>query len=94
MRAPASIDFGPANVFPTKLGRHPEQSASLAESFGLCRRFAIREMMVDRDASVRLAFVTRLSSYDASYLWLGCDLGIELIILDKRLAADFAQVPP
>ena len=94
MRAPASIDFGPANVFPTNLGRHPERSASLPESFGLRRRFAIREMMVDRDASVRLAFVSRTSSYDASHLWLARDLGIELIILDKRLAADFAQVPP
>ena len=94
MRVPVSIDFGPANVFLPKLRRHPEQSASLAESFGLRRRFAIREMMVDRDASVRLAFVTRLSSYDASYLWRARDLGIELIILDKRLAADFAQVPP
>ena len=29
---------------------------------------------------------TGLTTYDASYLWLANDLGIELVTLDRRLA--------
>ena len=47
--------------------------------------------MVDQSAVVRLASATGLSSYDASCLWLARDLGVELITLDRRLAAVFAE---
>ena len=89
--APALLDFELANVCLRKLRRHPEQGAALARSFGLRRHLAIRELTVDQSAVVRLASATGLSSYDASYLWLARDLGVELITLDRRLAAVFAE---
>jgi len=92
--APALLDFELANVCLKKIRRHPEQREALAESFRLRRRFAIQEREVDQSAVVRLASTTGLSTYDASYLWLARDLGSELITLDLRLAAVFAEGRP
>jgi predicted nucleic acid-binding protein len=47
---------------------------------------AAETLDVDQDAVVRLAVQTGLTTYDASYLWLANDLGIELVTLDRRLA--------
>ena len=41
---------------------------------------------VDLKAAIVLAEQTKLSLYDASYLWLADPLGAELVSLDEQLA--------
>ena len=62
------------------------------DAFAERRWISIGRASIDFDSIARLATATRLTAYDASYLWLARDLGIELITLDNRLAAAFAQV--
>lgn len=68
--------------------RHdPEQQDQLLAAFALRRRLRIEHAEVDYAAVVKLAADTRLTAYDASYLWLSREAGVELITLDRRLAA-------
>ena len=54
---------------------------------------AVQTLDVDHQAVVNLALQTGLTPYDASYLWLARDLAIELITLDRRLAAAAEKFP-
>jgi predicted nucleic acid-binding protein len=45
----------------------------------------IEEVTVDHAAVVEIALATRLTAYDASYLWLARELGAELVTLDGAL---------
>lgn len=43
-------------------------------------------MAVDHDGALEAAAATGLTAYDASYLWLARQLGVELVTLDRQLA--------
>jgi predicted nucleic acid-binding protein len=47
---------------------------------------SISPVTVDLDAAIVLAERTKLSLYDASYLWLARALGAELVTLDDSVA--------
>lgn len=85
--APTLLMFEVANVCLKKLRRLPEQRAALLAAWGRLPRLDIALMEVDHPAALLLAEATRLSAYDASYLWLARHLGSRLVTLDARLRA-------
>ena len=87
LAAPPLLRFEMASVCLKKLRRKPEARAALMASFRIFERMPITTLDVDHAAVIELATVVRLSSYDASYLWLACQLGVELVTLDARLEA-------
>ncbi len=64
----------------------PNEQQALREAFSLLPELAIAWETIDLDEAIALAARTRLSLYDASYLWLAMALGVELVTLDERLA--------
>ena len=59
----------------------------MRSSMLLLSRLDVQVDPVNMDAAVVLAAATRLSVYDACYLWLARTLRAELVTLDKQLAA-------
>lgn len=93
LAAPALLDFELGNVCLTKLRRHPKQRDVLMRGLALRDRMAIEIVAVDQREVVALAEATRLTAYDASYLWLARRLDAGLVTLDRRLAAAMAGSP-
>jgi predicted nucleic acid-binding protein len=89
--APALLDFELANIRWKKCVRRPAEADGIVQAFAERSAISIGEARVDLDQVAGLATVTGLTAYDASYLWLARDLGAELITLDRRLAAVFAE---
>ena len=85
--APALLGFELANVCLVKCRRHADQRDALLQAFRLRDRFGIRPVAVDHDGVVALAVATGLTAYDAAYLWTARQLGVELVTLDRKLAA-------
>ncbi len=90
--SPTLLSFELSNVCVTKIRRDAASREALIA--GLERRHAlsIKERSVDQLAVLRLAEANRLSAYDASYLWLARDMDVELVTLDKKLAAAAASI--
>jgi predicted nucleic acid-binding protein len=87
LAAPSLLDYELANVCLTKIRRQPNQREALRAAFRLVHRLKVETVAVDRDAMLDLAEATGLTAYDASYLWLARSLGVELVTLDRKLAA-------
>ncbi len=81
------LDFELSNVCLTKLRRHPDRRDELLAGFRWRSRLAIQISNVDHEGVLALAEQTRLSFYDASYMWLARQLGAVLVTLDRKLAA-------
>lgn len=94
LAAPALLGFELANVCRTRCRRQPEQRDILLQAFRMRGRLDVEEVGVDQDAVLRLALVTGLTAYDASYLWLARHLDAVLVTLDRQLAAAAAPVVP
>jgi len=86
LAAPALLSFEVANVCLLKIGRHPRRRNALLKAHGLLQAMDIDMPGIDYRAALLLAEKTRLTVYDASYLWLALALDAELVTLDKRLA--------
>lgn len=86
LMAPALLSFEVASICVKKFKRYPGQRHALLESLQLFRRLAIEQLEVDISGVVRLAEMTKLTAYDASYLWLAQKLGAELVTLDRALS--------
>ena len=69
-----------------KIRAAPFERHALLEAFSLFDALSISPVTVDLDAAIILAERTRLTLYDASYLWLARALGAELVTLDDKLA--------
>jgi predicted nucleic acid-binding protein len=84
--APALLQFEMSNVCRTKLRQHPRLREILLEQFSAQMSMAIEIHEIDHLAVIGMADRFGLSAYDASYLWLAHELGVELVTLDRRLA--------
>jgi predicted nucleic acid-binding protein len=91
MVAPTLLSFEVANACWKKLRRHPEQRAELLAAYARFPYLGIRHLEVNLTAVVLLAEATRLSAYDATYVWLARALGVELISLDRRVLQAAAE---
>ena len=75
--APALLAFELANVCLVKARRHPDQQTALMTAFRLRSRLGVEEVAVDHDRALELAAATSLTAYDAAYLWLSRQLGVD-----------------
>jgi predicted nucleic acid-binding protein len=91
LAAPTLLSYELASVCLKKMKRHPRERADHAQALGRFEEMGIAEAEVDIDGVLLLAERKRLSAYDASYLWLARELGIDLVTLDRRLAAASAR---
>lgn len=86
LRAPSLIGFEVTNACLKKIRAAPAERQALLEAFSLLDALSISPVTVDLDAAIILAERTKLSLYDASYLWLARTLSAELVTLDDKLA--------
>ncbi len=75
-----------ANVCLVKIRRQPAEGVAMKAAFGLQARMDLQTIEVDHTGVLELAQATKLTAYDASYLWLARQLGAELVTLDGQLA--------
>lgn len=85
LHAPSLIRFELANVCLKKIRKRRGDEALLLSQHQQSTLVAILEHKVDQEEVVGIANALNLSSYDASYLWLARELGVELVTLDERL---------
>jgi predicted nucleic acid-binding protein len=83
--APQLLWFELASIAFKKAARHPGLVEQIREAFRMAGRLAIEILSVDHLEIIDLAAQARLTTYDASYLWLARKTGGELVTLDKRL---------
>ncbi len=84
--APLILPFEITNICLTKCRRFPAHRADLVAKLAVFDQMNI-ELREVRQADVfLLAESARLSSYDASYLWLARQLDADLVTLDSDLA--------
>jgi predicted nucleic acid-binding protein len=86
LHAPSLIGYEVGNACLKKIRAAPAERQALLEAFSLLDALSISLETVNLDAAIVLAERTRLTLYDASYLWLARALGAELVTLDGRLA--------
>jgi len=83
--APVLLEFEVANACLKKIRAAPGERELLLAAFALLNELSITLEPIDLGQAITLAERTRLSLYDASYLWLARALGAELVTLDDRL---------
>ncbi|HEY1452620.1 MAG TPA: type II toxin-antitoxin system VapC family toxin [Roseiarcus sp.] len=86
LRAPDLIRFEVASACLKKIRAAPRERQALFDAFSLLDDLSISSDAVDLEGAIDLAQLTKLSLYDASYLWLARALGVELVTLDDKLA--------
>jgi predicted nucleic acid-binding protein len=84
--APQLLWFELASIASKKATNHPGLVDQIREAFRMAGRLTIEILAVDHLDVIDLATQTRLTTYDASYLWLARKTGGELVTLDKRLS--------
>lgn len=90
-KAPVHLPFEMANVYLKKLRKNPQAWKELSLRFDSFLRLDVELFQVDHRSVVVLAQELRLTTYDASYLWLSRELGLELVTLDQELIAAAAH---
>ena len=83
--APTLLSYELTNIAWKKLTRAPEDESLLLEALRRRAVLNIAERPVDPEGVFELARRTRLTAYDASYLWLSRLMSVELITLDEEL---------
>jgi predicted nucleic acid-binding protein len=83
--APQLVWFELASIAFKKTTKHPGLEEQIREAFRMASRLAIEILSVDHLEVIDLAAQARLTTYDASYLWLARKTGGQLATLDKRL---------
>ena len=91
---PTVLTYELVSVFLKKARRHPADHKVFETMLAMRVRFDIEERRVDPDGVAALAIETALSAYDASYLWLAHKLDVELVTLDRELAAVAGRLLP
>lgn len=84
--APVLISFELASVCLKKRSRYPKQRKAMLAAMALVERMEIKQVMVPFQEIVTLAEKTRMTAYDAAYLWLAQNLKAELVTLDNKLS--------
>jgi predicted nucleic acid-binding protein len=83
--APSLLWFELASVCLKKVHALPRRAVGLLAAFERLDRFAIDAIDIDHGEAIALARALRLTTYDASYLWLARRTGADLVTLDTRL---------
>jgi predicted nucleic acid-binding protein len=93
--APRLMAYELANVAWVKVSRHPDQEVSITRAFErtLAEDFAITWFDVGYADVLRLAVRSKLTAYDASYLWLARHMQADLGPWTKSLRRPRAARP-
>ncbi|HEY3799450.1 MAG TPA: type II toxin-antitoxin system VapC family toxin [Caulobacteraceae bacterium] len=83
--APELLAYELANICVKKCRRDPELRSTYLAAYAVIARVVVEAMPVDHRAVPAFSLRTGLTAYDASYLWLAAELGLELVTLDKEL---------
>jgi predicted nucleic acid-binding protein len=95
--SPDLLSLEVANVCWKKCRRDPDQCDAHLAAFALLARLSIEARRVEPDAVLALAMATGLTVYEASYLWLSRQLGLELVTLkqlEQAARSSSATAPP
>jgi predicted nucleic acid-binding protein len=84
--APDLLEYEVANACLKKIRASPGERQPLLEAFSLLNALSIALERINLTEAMALAERTKLSFYDASYLWLAHALDAELVTLDDKLA--------
>ena len=84
---PTLLPYELASVARKKIGLDPDQEPAILRALELVAMVPFRWVVVDQRESVRLAMQTRLTTYDAAYLWAARSVGAQLVTFDARLQA-------
>ena len=90
--APSLLAFEVANACLKKMRAAPAERQALQEAFSLLPELSIAVETIDLMEAIALAEQTKLTLYDASYLWLARAYVAELVTLDERLARADAEL--
>ena len=85
LHAPGILDFEVANACLKKMLASPGERQALLQAFSLLDALSIALERINLAEAIALAERTKLSFYDASYLWLARALDAELVTLDDKL---------
>lgn len=85
LMAPHLLWFELASIALKKIQIHPEQARLILNAFHRATSLLIETVDVNHSEVVELARNTRLTTYDASYLWLARHLNGTLFTLDRKL---------
>ncbi len=92
LHAPDLLPFEVANACLKKIRARPSEQKDLLESFSTFQDLPIFLDQIDAHATIVLAFKHKLSLYDASYLWLAQQHGVELVTLDEKLDKTYRRL--
>ncbi len=92
LHAPAFIDVEMASVCLKKLREAIYPPDVVLGMYAAFSSVVIRRSDVVLPEAIELAERTKLSLYDANYLWLARHLGLELVTLDERLEKAAAAI--
>ncbi len=90
--APELLAYEMANVCLVKIRRRSAPRDVLLAAMAM-PGLRVETVTVDHRALLPLAEATGLTIYDSSYLWLARELGVDLVTLDRELAAVFGKTP-
>lgn len=93
LHAPSLIRFEVANACLKKMRAAPAERRALLDAFSLIDELRILSKTVDLVDAIALAERTKLTLYDASYLWLARALNVELVTLDDKLVRAQGEPP-
>lgn len=86
LAAPDLIEFKVGNVCWKRAQREPAKAEFYRQAMREFAALILPIYAIDAQAVWQLAYQTRLTFYDASYLWLATNLQAELVTLDRALA--------
>lgn len=93
LKAPVLLAYELTNICVKKIRANPEQRFEFLAAFASWTGIGLELHTVEHNDVLMLAEETGLSAYDASYLWLARQLGVELVTLYRQLAAAAARPP-
>lgn len=89
--APALIDYEVGSVYLKKTKAYPHLRRQLDECYRIYCKSSLERIDVPILSAVETAEKHGLTIYDASYFWLAETLGLDLVTLDKQLAAAWSR---
>ena len=91
LHAPTLIEYEMTSAALRRSRRQPAEARRFFSGLLVALDMDVELHPVDHPAVLALAMKTRLSVYDAAYLWLARHLAVPLVTLDRNLAAAAAR---
>ena len=89
--APTLIDYEMGSVYLKKIKKYPQLRQQIDECYQIYCESSVERVEVPVSLVVSIAEKYGLTIYDASYFWLADKLNLDLVTLDKQLAAAWSK---